>query len=34
MNSFIERVEIYTERRSAGRIVKHIELRIPVYLNG
>lgn len=34
MNSFIERVEIYPERRSDGRIVKRIEFRFPVYFNG
>jgi len=33
MNSFIERVEIYPERRSDGRIVKRIEFRFPVYFN-
>ena len=33
-NSFIERVEIYPERRSDGRIVKRIEFRFPVYFNG
>lgn len=34
MNSFIERVEIYPERRSDGRIVKRIEFRFPVYFKG
>lgn len=34
MNSFIERVEIYPERQSDGRIVKRIEFRFPVYFNG
>ena len=34
MNSFIERVEIYPERRSDGRIIKRIEFRFPVYFNG
>ena len=34
MNSFIERVEIYPERRSDGRIVKRIKFRFPVYFNG
>ena len=33
MNSFIERVEIYPERQSDGRIVKRIEFRFPVYFN-
>lgn len=34
MNSFIERVEIYPERQSDGRIVKRIEFRFPVYFKG
>lgn len=34
MNSFIERVEIYPERRSDGRIIKRIEFRFPVYFKG
>ena len=34
MNSFIERVEIYPERQSDGRIIKRIEFRFPVYFNG
>ena len=29
-----QRVEIYPERRSDGRIVKRIEFRFPVYFNG
>ena len=33
-NCVIERVEIYPERRSDGRIVKRIEFRFPVYFNG
>lgn len=34
MNSFIERVEIYPERQSDGRIIKRIEFRFPVYFKG
>jgi len=34
MNSFIERVEIYPERQSDGRIIKRIEFRFPVYIQG
>ena len=34
MNSFIERVEIYPERQSDGRIIKRIEFRFPVYVKG
>ena len=34
LNSFIERMEIYPERRSDGRIVKRIEFRFPVYFKG
>lgn len=34
MNSFIERVEIFPERLKNGRILKHIEFRFPVFLNG
>lgn len=34
MNSLIERVEIYPERRENGRILKHVEFRFPVFLDG
>ena len=34
MNSFIERVEIFPERQSDGRIIKRIEFRFPVYIQG
>ena len=34
MNSFIERVEIFPERQSDGRIIKRIEFRVPVYIQG
>lgn len=34
MNSLIERVEIFPERQSDGRIIKRIEVRFPVYIHG
>ena len=34
MRNFIESIEILPERTESGRILKHIDLRFPIYYEG